>query len=199
MGITLDEIKISDLDRVERLKIINSIAGIRSVNLIATKSKQGISNLSVFSSVTHLGSNPPLMGFISRPNEEVRRDTISNLSEYPFFTINSVEKETINNAHLTSGKYDSNVSEFEKCGFKESYIGDFSIPFVLSSRVKIGLELVELINIKANNTILVVGKIKILQLPKDYMQKSKDKHIGVVGLNTYYSIDRIGEFDYVRV
>ena len=199
MSVDFTNSDILNMDRIERLKLINSIAGIRNVNLIASKSKNNISNLSIFSSVTHIGSNPALMSFISRPSNEVKRDTMNNIKEHPYFTINSVEKNKLKNAHLTSGKYHSDLSEFKICGFKESYIGDFPVPFVLSSRVKIGLKVTETINIKSNDTILVIGRIEQLNICKDYLIKSKDDNIGVIGLNTYYGITKKAEFEYVRV
>ena len=58
---------IAALDRISRLKIINSVTGVKPANLIGTINKRGITNLAVFSSVVHLGSNPALLGLISRP------------------------------------------------------------------------------------------------------------------------------------
>ena len=78
MIITKDDIKC--LERVERLKLINSICGVRSVHLIGTFSKTN-TNLAIFSSVTHLGSDPALISFISRPSNIIRRDTISNIKK----------------------------------------------------------------------------------------------------------------------
>jgi flavin reductase (DIM6/NTAB) family NADH-FMN oxidoreductase RutF len=52
---------------VERLNLINSCTGYKSANLIATKSEDGAVNVAIFSSITHLGSNPALIGFIVRP------------------------------------------------------------------------------------------------------------------------------------
>ena len=55
------------MDKISRLNLINSITGVKPSNLIGTKSKDGFSNLAIFSSVVHLGSKPPLIGFITRP------------------------------------------------------------------------------------------------------------------------------------
>ena len=64
----IKEIKaIQDMDRVKRLNLINSITGISPANLVGTISNDLTENLSIFSSVVHIGSNPPLMGFILRP------------------------------------------------------------------------------------------------------------------------------------
>ena len=189
---------LDDMERVKRLKLINSISGIKSANLIGTKSKKGISNLCIISSVTHIGSNPPLIGFICRPNNKVKRDTFDNILENPYFTINSVEKSKIKNAHLTSAKYDKEISEFEECGFKEYYIDNFPIPFVLESRVKIGMELKQKVKL-INGTYFIIGKIKLLILPNDELHEIMDRSVGVIGLNSYYSIKKMSEFDYVRL
>tara|TARA_B100000427_G_scaffold135782_1_gene112854 strand:+ start:979 stop:1608 length:630 start_codon:yes stop_codon:yes gene_type:complete len=195
----LDTKQIMQLDRLTRLNLINSISGIQNVHLIATKSKKGVSNLSIINSVVHIGSNPPLLGFINRPAKNFRRDTINNLNYDPFFTINNVEKSKIKNAHLTSGKYPQNISEFKECGFKEIYIDSFPIPFVKSSNIKIGLEMVERINITLNNTILIVGLVKILQVPDDFLKNTEKYTVGSVGLNSYYSIKKLDSFKYVSI
>jgi hypothetical protein len=45
---------ISQLEKVERLNLINSCTGYKSANLIATKSVDGAVNVAIFSSITHL-------------------------------------------------------------------------------------------------------------------------------------------------
>ena len=58
---------LDGLSKVYRLNLINSITGYKSANLIGTQNLNGITNLAIFSSIIHIGSNPPLMGFILRP------------------------------------------------------------------------------------------------------------------------------------
>ena len=60
-------IDIDKMSKIFRLNLINSITGYKSANLIGTKTDDKINNVAVFSSVTHLGSDPPLIGFITRP------------------------------------------------------------------------------------------------------------------------------------
>jgi hypothetical protein len=48
---------ISQLEKVERLNLINSCTGYKSANLIATKSVDGAVNVAIFSSITHLGKS----------------------------------------------------------------------------------------------------------------------------------------------
>ena len=101
--ITLSE--ISKMDKVPRLNLINSATGYKSANLIGTCSTDGKENVAIFSSVTHLGSEPPLVGFILRPTT-VPRDTYKNIRETDFFTINHITEEMIADAHHTSANYE---------------------------------------------------------------------------------------------
>ena len=69
---------IDQMDKIFRLNLINSCTGYKSANLIGTQSADGKTNLAVFSSITHLGSNPPLIGFVLRPTT-VPRDSYLSL------------------------------------------------------------------------------------------------------------------------
>ena len=75
---------ISKMEKIDRLNLINSCTGYKSANLIATKSMDGKPNVAIFSSVTHLGSEPALIGFIMRPTT-VPRDTYRNIISNKFF------------------------------------------------------------------------------------------------------------------
>ena len=196
--------QIKQLDRLTRLNLINSISGIKNVHLIATKSKKGISNLSIINSVVHIGSNPPLLGFVNRPATSVRRDTINNLNENPFFTINNVEKSKLKNAHLTSGKYPHNISEFKECGFTEEYVNNFHAPYVKESNIKIGLELREVVDFSFTTSKLIVGELVYASFCKKYITKNKtlnlenSESVFVSGLNDYYLPKKIASYPYVR-
>ena len=92
---------INRMDKVFRLNLINSCTGYKSSNLIGTISNEGINNLAVFSSITHLGSNPSLLGFILRPTV-VPRDTYKNIKDRTEFSINHITISQIDEAHHTS-------------------------------------------------------------------------------------------------
>ena len=114
---------ISQMEKIERLNLINSCTGYKSANLLATKSIDGKSNVAIFSSVTHLGSNPALIGFIMRPTT-VPRDTYKNIKETGYFTVNHITVDMIEDAHHTSANYDLGISEFDKTNLEEEYKND---------------------------------------------------------------------------
>jgi len=196
MLISKDDIK--NYDRIRRLKLINSIPGIRSVHLIGTKSNTN-SNLAIFSSVTHLGSNPALLSFISRPSHEVKRDTLDNIKKTKYYTINSIEESIIEKAHQTSCKYPKELSEFKECCLTENYIDKFHAPFVKESNIKIGMKFLESIKIKQNNTELIIGEIQLIKLKYNDLKKNFTKNTAVIGLNSYYRHEKIKDLEYCRL
>ena len=196
---------IAQMDRTLRLHLINSCTGIKPANLIGTVDAEGRENLAIFSSVVHLGSNPPYLGFVMRPQTDVKKDTYQNISTSGYYTINHVPVEMIKNAHYTSAKFDSEVNEFERCQIESEYREDFPAPFVKEAPVKIGLRKVNEIPIPENGTILMVGIIERLIVPErvlDFEGKINLQQIrtaGISGLNTYYGLTKLEEFPYVRV
>lgn len=195
---------IKAMNRVERLKIINSSSGIKPANLIGTIAENGNTNLAVFSSVIHLGSNPALLGFIARPTGEVPRHTYHNIQQNNYYTINHIHAEFTKNAHYTSAKFDKDISEFERCSLTEEFIKEFKAPFVKESQFKMGMRYREAIPIPLNGTILVIGEIEHLILPDNAMNDNdinleNTNGVGISGLNSYYSLKKIARYPYVRV
>ena len=123
---------INTLDKITRINLINSCSGYKSANLIGSISKEGVPNVAVFSSVTHLGSNPPTLGFILRPTT-VPRDTYKNIKETGVFTINHIFEDIIADAHHSSAKYDQEVSEFDMTNLESQYHQNCIAPFVKGS------------------------------------------------------------------
>jgi len=95
--------RASDFERMEkqfRTNLINSLSGFKSVCLVGTQNKDGITNLAIFSQVFHIGANPALMGMLVRP-DSVRRDTLTNLQETGYFTLNHIRANFFKQAHLS--------------------------------------------------------------------------------------------------
>ena len=196
---------ILNTSRIKRLNLINSITGIKPGNLIGTISEDGHSNLAIFSSVIHLGSNPALIGFITRPDKSVKRDTLENILETNYYTINHIHQDFIEQSHKTSGKYKKDVSEFKMCDLTEDYLFDFPAPFLKESKIKMGLKLENIINIPDNQTKLVIGSIECIHIDDIALEDNGDinlqiiNDIGIGGLNNYYKLEKIAHYPYFRV
>lgn len=193
------------MDRVRRLNIVNSLGGIKPANLVGTRSREGVDNLSIFNSAIHIGSEPPLIGLISRPVGEVPRHTYDNIRSTGLYTLNSVSVDQAERAHLTSAKFESSVSEFDSCGFEREYVDGFPAPFVKDSEIRLALELREEVPLKINGTILIIGEIRFISIGRSnsvsdegYIDFESLDLAGVSGLNTYYSLKKELELPYAR-
>jgi len=195
---------IAAMEKVYRINLINSITGIKPANLIGTISAAGVSNLAIFSSVIHLGSNPPLIGMVSRPDASVPRHTLSNLKSGGLYTINHLPIDMIEAGHGTSAKYPEGVSEFEQCGFTEEYMEGVAVPFVAESPLKILLQLKEQIPIETNGTILIIGEVLQLIIADGLVSESGHIDLeatgsaGVGGVDTYYALSKKAIFPFAR-
>ncbi len=182
--------EIHNLNHLYKINLINSCAGFKSANLIATKSTDNNTNVAIFSSVIHLGSAPPLLGFILRPTS-VPRNTYENIMETGYYTINHVHEKIIKDAHHTSAKYDSKVSEFDVTNLETSYKNNFFAPFVQDCPIQIAMKYVEEYDIKSNNTKLIIGEIQELYIEdtllKDdgFINLSEGNIATINGLNGY--------------
>lgn len=150
---------IQGFSKLYRLNLINSITGYKSANMIGTKSNSGEENVAIFSSITHLGSNPPLLHFTLRPNT-VPRDTYKNIKENFFFTVNHVSLGQIDQAHHTSAKYDENISEFDQTHLESEYRLDWHAPFVKGSPIGLGCRYLNEYEIKENGCVLIIAAIE---------------------------------------
>ena len=194
---------IDQMDKIFRLNLINSCTGYKSANLIGTQSAEGKTNLAVFSSITHLGSNPPLIGFVLRPTT-VPRDSYRNIKSSSFFTVNHIHYSTVADAHHTSAKYPEDVSEFSKTDFEAEYLDDFEAPFVKSAKVRLACRFLNEYPIKENNTLLVVSEILAIHIEDGIMESDgwlnlqKAGSVTINGLDGYAKAELIERFPYAK-
>tara|TARA_B110000977_G_scaffold42556_1_gene57578 strand:+ start:18977 stop:19609 length:633 start_codon:yes stop_codon:yes gene_type:complete len=195
---------IINTNKIKRLNLINSVSGTKSANLIGSKSESGQENLAIFSSVIHLGSNPALLGFVLRPDKDVRRHTYDNIIASESYTINSIHASFIDKAHYTSAKFSVDESEFEKCKLEAQYLNEFNAPFVKASKLKMALKLQEVVDIKINSCKLIIGSIEHLHVDQEAIEENgqvnlqKLDAVAIGGLNSYYALSQIGHFPYAR-
>jgi flavin reductase (DIM6/NTAB) family NADH-FMN oxidoreductase RutF len=194
---------ISALDRLERIALVNSLAGYRPACLVGTVDDKGNQNLAIFSSLVHLGSSPALFGLITRP-DTVDRHTLANIEATKQYTINHVHTGMSEAAHYTSAKFEAEVSEFEAVGLTPQILDEWSAPYVLESRVKLGMELVDVMPIETNGTLMIIGKVAHVHLPEEAL--AEDGHldhnichtVAVTGLDRYHRGMELARYPYAR-
>jgi len=195
--------EISLMEQRYRATLINSLGGFKSVCLIATKNKNNQTNLAIFNSIVHIGANPPLIGFVIRP-DSVERHTLTNILETGHYTINHINEKIYKQAHQTSARYPQEISEFTATGLTEDYKDEFFAPYVLESHIKLGIEFKEKIDFKINGTIFIIGEIKHIYLPENCLQQ--DGHVNLEtagtiacsGLDSYHSTTKLALLSYAK-
>jgi flavin reductase (DIM6/NTAB) family NADH-FMN oxidoreductase RutF len=194
---------IQNLSKIPRLNLINSCTGYKSANLIATKTIDGISNVAIFSSITHLGSDPAMLGFILRPTT-VPRNTYKNIKDLGYFTVNHITKSMIIDAHHTSANYDESISEFNQTNLEEEYHDGISIPFVKESPLQILCKYLNEYEIKENGTIHIIASIEELFVRENLIQKENwlrldlENIVSINGLDAYCVPTVVDRFEYAR-
>lgn len=200
------EISSEDINNFEqryRVSLINSLGGFKSLVLIGTRNKEGKSNLAIFNSFFHLGANPPLFGIIIRP-DSVERHTLSNILETGVFTVNHVKEDFYKNAHQTSARYPADVSEFDAVGLTEENKPGIYAPFVKESSIKITASFRQKIEVEANGTIMIIGKINHISLPENCLSEDgfidieKTGTITCSGLDSYHTTKRLSRLSYAK-
>ena len=190
-------------EKLFRTNFVNSLSGFKSANLIGTISKEGKTNLAIFSSVIHVGANPPLIGLLMRP-VSVERHTYNNIKETDYFTINHINKDIFKQAHQTSARYEKDISEFNTFGLTPEFTERIKAPYVKESKIKIGLKFVEEQEIKSNRTVFIVGEIVEVILPDDFVLSDgfvdveRAGIIAISSLDSYHETKKIARLSYAK-
>ncbi len=185
--------EIAQMQKRFRATFMNSVSGYKSVQLVGTRGLNGISNLAPFNSIVHIGSNPPYIGMIARPQTE-EHQTLKNIMETGYYTLNHVSESILEQAHQCSAKYDANTSEFEATGLTELNSEISIAPYVEQSPLKLTLKLVEMMPIPLNGTCMVIGEVQEIIIGDCKIQED-----GYIHLDELNSVVSLGLDSYMRV
>ncbi len=204
---SIKRFEIDDIDALPqrfRAAFMNSVSGFKSANVIGTVDTQGNTNLSIVSSVVHLGSNPPLLGFVQRP-PSVERHTYDNILATRSYTINHVHHDWVAKAHQTSARYPAEVSEFDAVGLTAGYRENFVAPLVEEARIRMGMRLIRDLPIEENGTRLMIGQVVWIEIPDEvlaedgYVDLESAGTVTISGLDAYHSTQRLARLPYAKV
>jgi flavin reductase (DIM6/NTAB) family NADH-FMN oxidoreductase RutF len=194
---------LTGLNEREHIRLINSLSGFRNAFLVGTADKQGKSNLAIFSSIFHVGANPPLLGMLSRP-DSVDRHTLQNIRATGSWTLNGITREMVPAAHQTSARYDRDTSEFDATGLEEAHLPGVHAPHVKNSPLVMALNLRQEIRLELNGTVLLIGEITHLHFNQQalaadgWLDIEKLGLVAVSGLDAYHVTQRIGRLSYAK-
>ena len=192
---------IDSFEKLERVQFATTLPGAKPICLVGTIDSQGRTNAAPFSSVVHLGSNPPLLGMVTRP-DTVERHTLSNILETKDYTLSHLNRSILERGHQCSARYDRDTSEFEATGLTEAYFENVKAPYVKESHIAIGLVLEDIIDIPTNGTKLIVGGVKTVYLQDGLLGTGGDldisQSIASTALDTYFDLSNPTKLSYAK-
>jgi flavin reductase (DIM6/NTAB) family NADH-FMN oxidoreductase RutF len=199
----IDKTDLNNFEARYRATLINSLGGVKQAVLIGTVSEEGQTNLAIFNSLIHIGANPPLWGFIARPDVG-HRHTLHNILNTGSYTINFPSADDYVKAHQTSAKYEPTQSEFDACGFTAVYEPGCAAPFVHEAPVKIAMKLVQKMDIELNGTSLIIGSIEQIILDESlistdgFVALHEANTLACAGLDAYYTTELKERLSYAK-
>jgi len=200
---TMDRSTYDGQEHHLKVQFFNSIVGFKNVCLVGTQNAAKQTNLAIFNSLVHIGSNPPLLGLIFRP-DSVERHTYENIIQEKEFTVNLIAETDIAAAHQTAARYTKDQSEFEETGLIATYHEKFNAPFVASSPISFGLVFRENIPIPLNGTNLVIGEVQWFKYPESIVAMDGFANltaagvVGCIGLDAYTKGTIMQRFEYAK-
>jgi flavin reductase (DIM6/NTAB) family NADH-FMN oxidoreductase RutF len=192
---------LESMDKLARVQFATSLPGVKPICLVGTKNSAGQTNLAPFSSIVHLGSNPALLGMVTRPDTGDRH-TLSNILELGCYTLNHLHPGIVAQAHQCSARYPREISEFDATGL--TAIEDGNLVWVKESRLRIALTLVDIVPITANDTQLIIGSVQCVELPSESLSAAGDidfdalELVSSTALDTYFTSREIARLPYAK-
>lgn len=178
------------MDRERRARLINCLPGYKSAMLVGTCDADRLTNLAIISSHFHLGSAPPLLAMILRPDTgRSERHTLDNLLATQCWTLNAFTLDEAAQAHQTSAPYPKTESEFDACGFSEEWKPDCPAPFVAGSPLQVACRLREHRRLEINGTHLIIGGVEALHFPSDALRLDGALSLDRMGLAAISGLD----------
>jgi len=192
---------LASMEKLARVQFASSLPGVKPVCLVGTRNAAGQTNLAPFSSVVHLGSNPALLGMVTRP-DTVERHTLSNILETGVYTLNHLHREILEAGHQCAARYPREQSEFDATGLTRHEEDGFV--FVAESRLRMAMKLVDIVPIEANNTRLIIGAVQCVQLPAEALDENGSidlPGLGIIAstaLDTYFEAVEVARLPYAK-
>ena len=197
---------LTELPQRHRARLVNSLSGFKSANLVGTAGEDGLPACCMVSSVVHLGSNPALLGVVFRPPGDDAHNYY-NLQRSGAFTINHVTASIHEAAHQTSARYPADTSEFDAVGLTPHWHGEgenrFAAPAVSESPVRIGLTVSEDL-LLPNRCRFVIGAVQWvdfdaeLQAKDGFLDLAAGEVVTVGGLDAYHTAERVARLSYAK-
>ena len=188
----------------KRARTVNSLSGFKSATLVGSADPAGVHNLSVVSSVVHLGSSPAQMGMVLRPPGDDAH-TYKNLKATGQCTFNHIGVSWVAQAHQCSARYPAEESEFEAVGLTPcGGEGPWNARAGSEASVRMGLKIAEdmVLPNRCHFMVLDVQWVEVDErtVAEDgYVDLGRAGTTAISGLDGYHDTTHLGRLSYAKV
>jgi len=156
------DLKLAELPRLERYKLLIGLVIPRPIAWISTRSANGVANCAPFSFFNVFSEEPPLCVIGINPRSDgAMKHSLKNIRRTREFVVNLVDEATANAMHLSSREFAEDESEFEKAGLSEAPAALVQHPRIAEAAACLECRLERLIEISGTRQ-LVLGEILLV-------------------------------------
>ena len=153
----------SDLEAVDRYKLLIGLVVPRPIGWIGSISPDGVRNLAPYSFFNVVAGTPPTVLFSAGRRRGAHKDSLANVLATGEFTVNVVDEMLAEAMNLSSGDYPAEIDEFELAGL-ESRPGDrVAAPVVTAAPAALECRVVQTVELAdpPSNTVVFGRVIRI--------------------------------------
>ena len=156
------DLKLAELPRLERYKLLIGLVIPRPIAWISTRSANGVANCAPFSFFNVFSEEPPLCVIGINPRSDgAMKHSLKNIRRTREFVVNLVDEATANAMHVSSHEFAEDESEFEKAGLSEAPAALVQHPRIAEAAACLECRLERLIEISGTRQ-LVLGEILLV-------------------------------------
>jgi flavin reductase (DIM6/NTAB) family NADH-FMN oxidoreductase RutF len=137
----------SELDRVERYKLLTGLVVPRPIGWIGTVDEQGRPNLAPYSFFQAVATNPPVVLFSAGVNVGREKDSLVNARATGEFTCNLVDLAVAEAMNLSAAELEHGESEFDFAGLTPEPSFDVKAPRVAEAKASFECRLQQVVEL----------------------------------------------------
>jgi flavin reductase (DIM6/NTAB) family NADH-FMN oxidoreductase RutF len=138
-------------------KLLSGVVIPRPIAFVSTKKQNGVHNVAPFSFFNAVSSNPPMVMFSVNGRNGDIKDTLRNIEAHPYYVVNMVTEDILQQMHDASADYLPDVSEFQEVKLTPVPAKKIDCMAVKESPVHLECVLDSIVPIGANH--MVFGRI----------------------------------------
>lgn len=182
------------VDPIDAYKLLIGLVVPRPIGWIGSVDAAGVRNLAPFSFFNAVAATPPTVIFSPLMQKGARKDTLRNVEEVGEFTVSFVSSDLADAMNLTSGRYPSDVDEFEMANLTPVGGTKVRAPMVAEARANLECRVSQLVPVgrPPMNSVLVIGEVVAFHVREDLLDGTR---VDQAGLDL---IGRMGGPNYTR-